>query len=460
LTARQRLRAATARAVIDSPRKPMNQHKRGADRRQAPAPGNPADTADPERRRGVDRRLAGYIREIRLFAGVPHEQVEPILARCPLRHLAAGEVLLTPGQHNDAIHVLLGGELHIHLNAADSADFIRIEPGGCIGELSIIDGKPVSAYVVAGAQCTLMLIHEQAFWDQLIPLPGVARNLLKVLSDRMRLNNELIIKRLADRLKLEMLERELATASRIQASMLPSHFPLFPERGDIDLYATMEAAKEVGGDFYDAFFISPTRLFIAIGDVAGKGVPAALFMARSMTQMRMVAMRDLAPGEILARVNQALCEGNESGMFVTVFCAVLDTATGELAYSNGGHNAPLTDAAGAGFEYMVPPRGLVLGIVEGAPFGLGSLRLRPGRSVLLYTDGVTEAANPRQALYSDERLLQTLGGAGACTSARQLIDLVRADVQAFVDGAEPSDDITMLALTWHGPGPAAATLPE
>jgi sigma-B regulation protein RsbU (phosphoserine phosphatase) len=407
-----------------------------------------------ERRLGIDRRLAGYLQGILLFAGVPHADVAPILARCPLRRLDAGAVMLAPGQRNDTIHVLLEGRLHIHLDAADSPDFIAIEPGGCIGELSIIDGKPVSAFVVAHGECIVMLIHEQVFWEQLIPLPGVARNLLRVLSDRMRVNNELIIKRLADRMKLEVLERELATASRIQASMLPSRFPLFPERADIDLYAMMQAAKEVGGDFYDAFFISPNKLFIAIGDVAGKGVPAALFMARSMTQMRMVAMRDLPPAEILARVNEALCEGNDSGMFVTVFCAVLDTATGELAYSNGGHNAPLTDAQNDRFAYLVPPRGLVLGIMEVAPFGAGSMRLKPGQSIVLYTDGVTEAANPQQALYSDERLLETLLRDSAGQSARGIIDLVRADVETFVAGAEPSDDITMLALTYLGPSAA------
>jgi len=440
----------------------MNQQQRGTDRRKPQTPATPDTSAagpavapgQPERRSGSDRRLRGYIAQMLIFAGVPPEEVAPILARCPLRRLAAGEILLTPGQQNHAIQVLITGELRIHLNTSDSADFISIGPGGCIGELSIIDGKPVSAFVVAGTDSRVMLIDAQTFWDELIPLPGVARNLLRVLSDRMRQNNELIINRLADRLKLEHLERELQTASRIQASMLPSRFPLFPDRADIDLYAMMEAAKEVGGDFYDAFFISPDKLFVAIGDVAGKSVPAALFMARSMTQMRMVALRDLAPGEILTRVNDALCEGNDSGMFVTVFCAVLDTATGELAYSNGGHNPPLSNSgnlASAGFDYMRPPRGLVLGIAEGAAYGLASLRLAPGQSVLLYTDGVTEASNPEQALYSDERLLETLRAVPAGSDARQIVEAVRADVRTFVDGAEASDDITMLALTYLGP---------
>jgi len=406
---------------------------------------------------GAETRPLAPLEKILIFAGVPRAQIEPVLARCPLQTLPAGTILLRPGQQNDSIHVLLAGLLHIRLEAADSPDYIAIEPGGCIGELSIIDGKPVSAYVVAAEACEVMRIHADAFWDELIPLPGVARNLLKVLSDRMRLNNELIIKRLADRLKLEHLQRELQTASGIQASMLPSHFPLFPERAEVDLHAMMRPAKEVGGDFYDAFFISPSKLFVAIGDVSGKGVPAALFMARSMTLMRMEALRDLPPHEILSRVNNALCVDNDAGMFVTVFCGVLDTDTGLFAYSNGGHNAPLCDATEAGYAYMRPPRGLVLGFSEGAPFGAAELRLQPGNSVLLYTDGVTEAANAGEEMYSDERLLQRLRSIGRAASAREVVAAVCLDVEAFVAGAEPSDDITVLALTYCGASRQART---
>ena len=434
----------------------MTFSKRGADRRRGPPPAD-APALAAERRSAGERRLRGYAEGTLIFAGVPHDQVEPVLARCPVQALAAGAILLRPGQDNDAIHVLLSGQLHIHLEAADSVDYIAIEPGGCIGELSLIDGKPVSAYVVAAEPSNVMQIHADAFWNELIPLPGVARNLLKVLSDRMRLNNELIIKRLADRLKLEHLRRELQTASGIQASMLPSRFPLFPDRPEVDLHAMMRAAREVGGDFYDAFFISPNKLFIAIGDVSGKGVPAALFMARSMTLMRMEALRDRPPHEILSRVNDALCIDNDAGMFVTVFCGVLDTASGLFAYSNGGHNPPLCDIAAAGYAYMQPPRGLVLGFSEGAPFGAAELRLQPGESLLLYTDGVTEAADADEQMYSDERLLQRLRSIGRPASAREVVDAVCTDVEAFVAGAEPSDDITVLALTYRGAAPQPRT---
>ncbi|MDB5805726.1 MAG: hypothetical protein JWN73_3048 [Betaproteobacteria bacterium] len=414
--------------------------------------------------RAAKARPRKQLEKVRIFAGVPWAQIEPVLARCPLQTLPAGTILLRPGEQNDAIHVLLAGLLHIRLESADSPDFIAIEPGGCIGELSIIDGKPASAYVAAAEDCEIMRIHADTFWDELIPLAGVARNMLKVLSNRMRLNNDLIVKRLADRLKLEHLTREFQTASGIQASMLPSHFPLFPDRAEVDLHAMMRAAREVGGDFYDAFFISPSKLFVAIGDVSGKGVPAALFMARSMTLMRMEALRDRPPHEILARVNDALCVDNDAGMFVTVFCGVLDTDTGLFAYSNGGHNPPLCDAAAEGYAYMRPPRGLVLGFSEGAPFGAAELRLRPGNSILLYTDGVTEAANAGEEMYSDERLVHCLRTLDGAASAREVVAAVCADVEKFVAGAEPSDDITVLALTYRGyrdasPHPQAAAAP-
>lgn len=424
----------------------MSLTKRGAERRKRQLE---LPEGMPERRASADRRLRGYIEGMRIFAGVAHGELETLLAGCAIRSLTPGEALLRPGQQNDAIYVLLSGLLHIRLDATDTQGVIAIAPGGNIGELSIIDGKPVSAYVVAAEECNVMRIPADLFWEQVIPLPGVARNLLRVLSERMRVNNELILKRLAEHLRLEHLERELRTATGIQASMLPSRFPLFPDRQDVDVHATMVAAREVGGDFYDAFFVNPTRLFVAIGDVSGKGVPAALFMARSITLLRMEAARGAAPHEILERVNQALCEGNEAGMFVTVFCAALDTETGELAYANGGHNPPLANTGGC-YTFIEPPRGLLLGMVEGIGYTPASLHLARGQSVLLYTDGVTEAANAALELYDDERLLACLRPLDGEESAAQTVALVQADVAAFVDGAEPSDDITLLALTWRG----------
>jgi sigma-B regulation protein RsbU (phosphoserine phosphatase) len=404
-----------------------------------------------ERRETPDRRTQHYLSHLGLFDGVPAELVEPMLARCPVRELAPGEILLRAGDPNDGIHLLLTGELRVYLGALDTQQFIAISVGACIGELSIIDGKPISAHVVGGERCRILKIQEETFWNEIITVPGVARNLLRTLSERMRANNDIILSRIRDRLQLDALHHELRIASRIQSSMLPSRFPLFGDRAEIDLHASMEPATDVGGDFYDAFLTGPERLFVMIGDVSGKGVPAALFMAKCMTHLRMEALKGGAPHEILRAVNDTLCESNESEMFVTVFCGVLDLASGVFGFSVGGHNPPLLRRGEAGrFEYFdLEPKGILLGLVERRAYAPRALTLAPGDWLVLYTDGVTEALDETLALYGEARL-QSLLSRERHASARALIDTVTADVAAFAGAAPRADDITLLALRYLG----------
>lgn len=423
-------------------------HSRGADRRKAfldvsrLALGLTAD-----RRKNDDRRCNGFISRLQLFSTIPYDVVEKALAECVTRAVPAGTVLLEPGQANDSIHLLVSGRLRIHLERADSADYIPIEEGGCFGELSIIDGRPVSAYVVADKASNVLTIHESVFWERLIPQPGVARNLLNVLSERMRLNRDIIIERMKDKLALEHLQKELSIATSIQISMLPPGARLFPDRTDVQAYAIMEPAKNVGGDFYDAFFAAPERLFVAVGDVSGKGMPAALFMVRTITQLRMEAVRRRSPSAILEAVNRALCEGNDEGMFVTLFCGILDTATGQFSFANAGHNPPIFVGPDGKPEFLELKKGLVAGIIEGSRYPVETRQLAPGDSLLLYTDGVTEAVNPLNELYSEERLLANVRNATG-HGAHGLVDLVRASIAGFVQEAPQADDITMLALRY------------
>jgi serine phosphatase RsbU (regulator of sigma subunit) len=419
-----------------------------------------------ERRHGDDRRRNGFISRLQLFSTIPYEAVEQVLSGCVTREVAAGAVLLEPGQRNDSIHLLVSGRLRIHLDRADSPDYIAIEAGGCFGELSIIDGRPVSAWVVADAASRVLTIHESLFWEKLIPHPGVARNLLNVLSERMRLNRDIILDRVKDKLALEHLHKELAIASNIQLSLLPPGARLFPDRAEVQAYATMEPAKEVGGDLYDAFFATPERLFVAIGDVSGKGVPAALFMARTITQLRMEAVRRRSPSAVLEAVNRALCDGNDAGMFVTLFCAVLDIQTGQFSFANAGHNPPLLIGADGVPVFFKVKKGLVAGIMEDARYPVGVCQLAPGDAVLLYTDGVTEAMNAQEALYSEEKMLATVA-AGAADAPRSLVERLRASIAEFVRAAPQADDITMLALRYRGAVPprvhnptVAESLPE
>lgn len=425
-------------------------HSRGADRRKAPPGAEPATDIALDRRKPADRRHNGFISHVHLFAAIPYDVVERVLSDCTVQEVPAGTVLLEPGQANHAIHLLIAGRMRIHFDHKDSADYIPIEAGGCFGELSIIDGQPVSAFVVAEEHSRVLVIHESLFWNRLIPEPGVARNLLNTLSERMRLNRDMILERMKDKLALEHLQKELSIAHTIQLSMLPPGDSLLPDCAEVLAYARMEPAKNIGGDFYDAFMVAPDRLFVAVGDVSGKGVPAALFMARTMTQMRMEAIRRRSPAAILEAVNRALCAGNDAGMFVTLFCGMLDITTGLFNYANAGHNPPLLLEADGTGDFLKIKKGLVAGIMEGSRYAADSRQFQPGETLLIYTDGVTEAMNSGDAFYSEARFL-SLVRESDWHDPRSLIENVRADLAAFVQDAPQADDITLLAIRYCGP---------
>ena len=243
----------------------------------------------------------------------------------------------------------------------------------------------------------------------------------------------------------ERLGAELNVAKRIQASMLPCIFPPFPDRPEFDLYATMVPAKEVGGDFYDFFMVDGDHLTMVIADVSGKGIPAALFMMTSKTLLQTLAQTGLSPAEVLSEANAKLCENNEAGMFVTVWIGMLEISSGRFVYANAGHNAPLLRRNGGAFEFLQARPGFVLAGMEGVRYHQEETMLQPGDLLYLYTDGVTEAADPKERLYGEERLRKTIDQSGS-GDLKALLHGVKVDIDAFADGAEQSDDITMLAL--------------
>jgi phosphoserine phosphatase RsbU/P len=249
-----------------------------------------------------------------------------------------------------------------------------------------------------------------------------------------------------DREQLFALRRELDIARSIQQSILPR---AFPQRRDLELFAEMLPAREVGGDFYDFFPVDDARLALVVADVSGKGVPAALFMAVSRTVLRSVALDGLAPAECLRRANALLCLENSAELFVSVFYGVLDTRTGELAYSNGGHNPPYVVPRSGGVTPLEGTTGMVLGVADEVGYGERRMTLNAGDAVFLYTDGVTEAMDGDGTLFSDRRLETVL------TTHRQATPegLTRAvvdDVRRHSGGEPQSDDITALALRYHG----------
>lgn len=247
----------------------------------------------------------------------------------------------------------------------------------------------------------------------------------------------------------ERIGAELDVAAHIQASMLPGIFPAFPGRREFDIYAAMQPAREVGGDFYDFFLVDERHLAMVIADVSGKGVPAALFMVIAKTLIKDHTQAGTTPADVFSEVNAQLCESNEEGLFVTAWMGVLEIATGHMVFVNAGHNPPLVRQAGGSFEYMKPRPGFVLAGMEGIRYQSGELDLAPGSTLFLYTDGVTEATNGENELYGEERLLAVLG-AHEDAAPKALLPAVKSDIDDFVGDAPQFDDITMLALKLSG----------
>jgi sigma-B regulation protein RsbU (phosphoserine phosphatase) len=404
-----------------------------------------------ERRRG-DRRRLGFISRIDLFRGVPYSAVEGVLAQCPVRSFDADEVLLRPGQTNTNVYLVLEGHLQVHLDAADSGNTILVEAGGCIGEMSIIDGKPVSAFVLAARGSRIAMLGQEQFWAMILDHPRVVRNVLAMLTERMRHSNEAALEGLKEKLVLEHMQKELRLAREIQEGMLASAFHLPGLAQRVDLHASMQAAREVGGDLYDFFVLPQGHLCLLVGDVSDKGMPAALFMARAIEIVRVVARLQAAsgpeepdPASILAKVNSALCQNNPSRMFVTMLLAILDPRTGTLSYCNAGHNSPYIRSRDAGILVALEAKhSAPLGVAPATVYRGTQAHLNDGDMLFLYSDGITEATDSSGLMFGEERLERELREMSGYSAAAFTGDVLAA-VRRFAGDAVQSDDITVLA---------------
>ena len=360
-----------------------------------------------------------------LFHGVSPPVVASLLANEARRRLESGEVLLEPGSANHHLFVVLEGRLQIRLAGGGASGTIDVATGECVGEFSIIDGAPTSAQVVASGPCEVLVVPGDRGWADLIPIPSFVRNLLQILTGRMRRAAQI-------QAAYERLRQELQVARQIQSSMLPHGEGMFPDH------------PEVGGDFFDAFFVDDHRLFLAVGDVSGKGVGAALFMARCLTLLRREARARKSMPDLAARLNAALADGNEGGPFLALFAGILDIWSGDLRFVNGGLGAALV-RRGDRWERASMPRGLVLGIFPEFAYGAGRLRLRTGDALAIFSDGVTDAAPANGGAFGEARLVAALTAAPD-TSAPGLVAAVRESVRLHVRGAPPVDDFTLLAV--------------
>lgn len=247
----------------------------------------------------------------------------------------------------------------------------------------------------------------------------------------------------------ERIESELKIAHDIQMGILPKNFPAYPERKEFDIYAAIKPAKEIGGDFYDFFLIDDEKLCFVIADVSGKGIPAALFMALTKTLLKSKATAGLTTDKIVSKVNEDLYASNDMNMFVTLFCGILNAKTGEITYTNGGHNPPVLMRKNGEVKFLEKTNELLVGVIENATYTARKLILEKGDSLFLYTDGVTEAMNERGELFSEERLkkeLEKLKDRGC----EDVVRTIMKAIEEFAGNAEQSDDITMMMITYEG----------
>lgn len=247
------------------------------------------------------------------------------------------------------------------------------------------------------------------------------------------------------------IDKELEFAKTIQHSAIPTVFPPYPGHSEFDIYAAMDTAKEVGGDFYDFYFVGENKLGFLIADVSGKGIPAAMFMMTAKTIIKGYAESGKSVDEVFTIANEKLCESNEAGMFVTAWFGVLNLLTGKVAFVNAGHNPPLVRHKDSTFDYLKSKPSFVIAGMEGMKYRRNEIFLSPGDEIYLYTDGVTEATDSENRLYGEERLvrfLNTLHG----LSGEEICHAVKADVADFVGDAPQFDDITMLYLKYNGGG--------
>lgn len=336
----------------------------------------------------------------------------------------------------DGMYIILSGKADVF--SSDGTRINRLGAGDFVGELGLINDDNRAATVRASSDVRCANISKRLFED-------IASRNRKIYGSFMNMLYTKTTKLVTEQ---ERIKSELSIATKIQADCLENDFTAFNRLTAVNLTAHMKPAKEVGGDFYDVFMIDQDHLCFLIADVSGKGVPAALFMTMAKTHIKNFATVGLPLAEVAARANNQLCYKNESGMFVTAFICVLDVRSGEVQFVNAGHNCPFVQKQDGAFEMFRAKANLVFGLMEDVQYREQTLTLNPGDSIYLYTDGVTEALNPAQELFGDDRLYEILNRHRAQAGEPEtFVQAIYREVQAFADGEPQADDITMLYVT-------------
>ena len=351
--------------------------------------------------------------------------------------IPSGQDIVTYGQESeDGMYIILEGTADVY-SASDSL-INTLSVGDFIGELGLINDDMRAATVRARGDVVCANISKKLFDE-------IASANRKVYGTFMNMLYTKTTKLVSER---ERIRSELAIATQIQTGCLENDFTEFNQLPDVKLTARMRPAKEVGGDFYDMFMIDETHVCFLIADVSGKGVPAAMFMSMAKTHIKNYATLGLPLAEVASRANNQLCYKNEAMMFVTAFICVLDLETNRVTFINAGHNLPFVQHVGGKFETIKAKANMVLGMMEDVPYREQYLDLEKGDSIYLYTDGVTEALNPKQELLGDAYLEDMLNRhKDKVADVDAFVDAMYDEVDAFADGEMQADDITMVYLS-------------
>ncbi len=402
-------------------------------------------------------------RKIPLFRDDPSTELFKLVKELPVENFRAGSYLFKEGDAGESLYVVIDGALEI-LMGADSTDELLLRtcgPGEYIGEMSLIlpEGKR-TASVRAKMETRTWVMSQQKFKESLQRWPMIAYSMVRILSQRLEATNESSFRDLTEKnhqlqkaydelkaaqeqlIEKERLEKELQVAKEIQLSILPDVLPVLP---DFDFGARILPARQVGGDFYDVFSVDQQTAGVVIGDVADKGVPSALFMARAHALIMAEADTGRTPGDVLGLVNRHITHLEKSAQFVTALYGLMNTSTGEFSYARAGHEPPLLLLRDGTVKRIPHGPGMALGLWDEITFDERSVLLEPGSTLVLFTDGMTDCRDPRGIPFGLERIKSTLCGLTSL-SAQIVCDRLFGTLKQYQEGAPQDDDLTLVAI--------------
>lgn len=416
-----------------------------------------------------DPMAANLLARVPFFTNLPTEELERLMSGLDVVNLKPREILFREGETGERMYIVVSGELEI-LKAPDSDDELilnRIYEGEYIGEMSLVTGAPRTASVRSNGETVLLSLSRAQLMDLLKRHPHLSSEMVSVLSQRLDNTNVSTFRDLTEKnrklqqavddlkaaqdqliaaqdqlIEKERLERELKVAAEIQMSILPAKLPL---ADGYDFGGRILPARQVGGDFYDVFVLDTNKIGILIGDVADKGVPSAIFMARAHALIIAEADRMAPPGEVLRQVNKHITRLEKSTQFVTSLYGVLDINTGEFEYARAGHEPPLLLEADGTVHRLPYKPGMALGLWENIALDENRLQLPSESMLVMFTDGMTDCRNPKGVPFGLERIKTTLSGLSVAT-AQAACDQLFDSLMYYQSGAKQDDDVTLVAI--------------